>query len=554
MDAAEAIVQSLDDAGIEYVFGLPGSVIMNVIDKFHESDVEFVSTRHEQVATSMADGYARVTGRPGVTLVHVGPGAANQVVGLGAAYRDASPIVAIAGNEDLERLGRDIWHEWDVENVLDPITKWTGQVRRGDDAARIVRTGLVKSVSETPGPVFIDLPKDVSREKSTYNDAQKSFYDHNELSVPFSRPEPHSADVECTLHLLEDATKPLVLAGGGCVRSGSGDALKTFVENTGIPVVTSNSGRGILDETSSWSLGVVGRRGSDGANEALGQADLVLGIGARFSGLTTSNWTRPDPETTLVQVDIDSAELASQYPVECPVTADARAFLESITDRAGNIDLSWEEEVISEYRDRVRTERAAFFAYETDAESIGPQRLFATILEEKDDDAIVTQGGGVHASFNARQPAADPHSHLHAISFGGMGYGFPFALGAKLGAPDRQVICVEGDGGFTMVIQDLETAVRYDIDVKIVVYNNFSHGTQKLRQARLFDERYLGTDVENPSFAGVADQFGMYGATVSDPSELRPALGEVLDHDGPALLDVLVDPTVWPSTDDIAQI
>ncbi len=174
-----------------------------------------------------------------------------------------------------------------------------------------------------------------------------------------SRPEPHSADVECTLHLLEDATKPLVLAGGGCVRSGSGDALKTFVENTGIPVVTSNSGRGILDETSSWSLGVVGRRGSDGANEALGQADLVLGIGARFSGLTTSNWTRPDPETTLVQVDIDSAELASQYPVECPVTADARAFLESITDRAGNIDLSWEE-VISEYRDRVRTERAAF--------------------------------------------------------------------------------------------------------------------------------------------------------------------------------------------------
>lgn len=551
MDSSEVLVQSLADAGVDYVFGLPGSVIMNTIDKFVDRDIRFVSTRHEQVAATMADGYARVTGRPGVTLSHVGPGVANQIVGIAAAYRDGSPVVAISGNEDQARLGRDVWHEWDVEAVFRPFTKWNDRIERGEDTARQIRQALVKSVSGRPGPVHLDLPKDVSTARASYSEADRAFYEGESISMPMDRPDPADADVGRATELLEGATRPVVLAGGGCVRSDAGDALREFAETARLPVCTSNSGRGVLSERHELALGLAGKRGTDAANAVLEAADLVLGVGARFSALSTDNWTLIDDDTRLIQVDIRPEEFASQYPVDLGVLADARAFLEALVERGPASD--WTESDLAAAKDAVEDELAAFFDYpETDA--IGPRQLYAVLQDERDDDAIITSGGGVHSSFNRKQRALTPDTHLSAISFGSMGYGFPLALGAKLGAPDRQVICVEGDGGFAMVMQDIETAVRYDIDVKTIVYNNFSHGTQKLRQARLFDERYLGTDVDNPRFDRIAEEFGATGLRAEEPDELRGRVRDLFDADGPALLDVIVDPWEWPDTDSIAQI
>jgi acetolactate synthase-1/2/3 large subunit len=551
MDGSEALVQSLEDAGVEYVFGLPGSVIMNTIDKFVDRDVGFVSARHEQVAATMADGYARVSGKPGVTLTHVGPGAANQIIGVAAAYRDASPVVSISGNEDQPRLGRDIWHEWDVESVFEPFTKWNTRIERGEDAARQTRQALVKSVSGRPGPVHLDLPLDVSTGDAPYTDADADFFGEEPVSMPMARPEPNRRDVERSAELLEAAESPVVLAGGGCVRSEAGEALEAFVEAARLPVVTSNSGRGILSERHPLALGVAGKRGTDGANAVLSEADLVLGVGARFSALSTDNWSLIDADTDLVQVDIRPEEMASQYPVEVGVVADARAYLRALTETGVSSD--WAEADLEAAKEAVEAELAAFFDY-PEKDSIGPRQLYAVIQDERDDDVIVTSGGGVHSSFNRRQRALTPNTHLSAISFGSMSYGFPLALGAKLAAPDRQVVCVEGDGGFAMVMQDLETAVRYDIDVKTIIYNNFSHGTQKLRQGRLFDERYLGTDVDNPRFDRIAEEFGMTGLRVEDPQDLRGKVRDLFDTDGPALLDVIVDPWVWPGTEEIAQI
>lgn len=552
MDSSEVLIQSLDDAGIEYAFGLPGSVIMNTIDKFHDKDIDFISTRHEQVATTMADGYARVTGRPGVSLAHVGPGSANQIIGVGAAYRDASPVIAISGNEDLPRLGRDIWHEWDVSSVFEPFTKWNTRIERGEDAARVTRQALVKSVSGRPGTIHLDLPKDVSRSDASYPDADQEFYDSQSIQMPMDRPQPDPGEIDDTIRRLEEASRPIVLAGGGCVRSEAGDVLQDAVEELRIPVVTSNSGRGVLSERHPLSLGVIGTRGTDAANEIVRDVDLVLGVGARFSALTTDNWSLIDSGTELVQVDIHPEEFANQYPVESSVMADARSYLNALLD--ADIDAGWSEDELESAKQAVEDELDEFFDYPDDKDKIGPRQLFAVIQEERDEDAIMTTGGGVHSSFGKKVRALTPHSHLKTISFGSMGYGYPMAMGAKLGAPDRQVICVEGDGGFAMVMQDLETAVRYDIGVKTIIYNNYSHGTQKLRQARLFDERYLGTDVDNPRFDRIAEEFGVTGMRVEQPKNLRGQVQELLNQDGPALLDVIVDPWEWPPTDSIAQI
>lgn len=553
MDSSEVLVRSLDDAGVEYVFGLPGSVIMNTIDKFTASDcdVEFVSVRHEQVAATMADAYARVSGKPGVTLTHVGPGAANQVIGVAAAYRDMSPVVAISGNEDRPRLGRDIWHEWDVGAIFDPITKWHAQIERGEDASRLVREALLTSVSGRPGPVHLDLPKDVSRAEADYPETDRRFYDHEDVRMPLDRPRPDPADVTRTVELVEAAEKPVILAGGGCVRSRVGDALRRVAETARLPVVTSNSGRGVLSEDHPLALGMIGVRGTDAANAVVSEADLVLGVGARFSALSTDNWTLFDDDARFVQVDVRPEELGKQYPVELGVVADARAFLEALA--GGDVTSAWADGDLEAAKRSVEDELATYFE-EPDGDAIGPRQLFAVLQEERDADAIVTSGGGVHSTFNKKQRATDPHTHLETISFGSMGFGFPLALGAKLAAPDRQVLCVEGDGGFAMVMQDLETANRYDIDVKTVIYNNFSHGTQKLRQARFFDERYLGTDVDNPRFDRIAEEFGVTGLRAESPDELRDRVRALLATDGPALLDVIVDPWEWPDTSSIAQI
>lgn len=555
MDSSEVVMQSIQDAGGEYVFGLPGSVIMNTIDKLTDMEMEFVSTRHEQVATSMADGYARVSSKPGISLAHVGPGSANQIIGVAAAYRDASPVIAISGNEDLNRLGRNIWHEWDVQGVFERFTKWNKRITRGEDASRITRQALVKSLAGRPGPVHLDLPKDVSRETAPYPESDAAFYDQEDLTYPLVRPSPDRSTVRQTVKLLTEAEQPLILAGGGCVRSGVRAQLKRLIDRLQIPVVTSNSGRGIIPETHPLALGVAGKRGTDAANVAVEMSDLILGVGARFSALTTKNWDLIDRNTTLVQVDIHPEEFASQYPVDITTMADVGSYLEVLEEElvnAGVRDILTESET-SDLKEAMEQERREFFDY-SETEEIGPQQFYAVLKDERDEDAIITAGGGVHSSFAKSMPSPHAFALLQTISYGSMGFGFPLAMGAKLAAPEKQVICVEGDGGFAMVMQDLETAKRYDIDVKLLIYNNFSYGTQKLRQKRFFGERYLGTDVGNPRFDEIAEAFGIYSSRVERPGNLRASIREILDHDGPALLDVIVDPWEWPETESIAQI
>lgn len=547
MRGARILAETLEDGGVEYAFGVAGSAILGLLDEVVQSDVEFVPTRHEQVAASMATGYALATGRPTATMSHVGPGAANLMLGVAAAHRDDIPVVAITGNEPSHRLGKDVRHEWDVLEIFDRVTKHNVRVT-ADRPHEQIRDALIRSVTGVPGPVHIDFPRNHEEEDLPDPDERsRRRLRRKDLRASMTHSRPPAEAVERAADLLAGAERPLAVIGNEVRWFDAAPALRRFAEATGVPVATAKNARGALPESHPRSLGLVGRPGMDPTNDYLREADLVIGVGTRLSDITTLNWELIDPDATIVHATLRARELDRHYLAEVNALADPRSFLTDLIDaceRRG--ELPSFDGVAGEARAAYEDARQRFLDPEVDPtdEGVDPRKLVRAVDRAAGEYAFTT-GGGVHAHFPRRLPVDDLNGTFVTANFAAMSQGFPLGMGAQL-ALDEEVFVFEGDGGFSMVMQDLETAVREDIPVKVVVLNNGSYMSQRARQRRYYSERYAGTTFENPNFAAVAEEFGAFGEQVVDDEAIPGAVDRLVATDGPGLLDVHIDP--WLDT------
>lgn len=546
--AAELVVQVLADAGVKHVFGISGDSVLALIDAIERTPgISYMTVRHEQVGTSMADGYARVTGDPGVVLAHMGPGVCNLVIGLASAFRDSSPVIALTGVREARKIGRDSWHEIDQLGLLRPITKWNTRITSADSAARIMRTALTLALSGRPGPVHIELPKDVALVESKVEAGEtRKFASTREAA----RVAPNPALVARACDLLLSARRPVILAGGGLLRSGASEELLAFAQLLPVPVVTTNKGRSSIPEDHPLCVGPMGQYGTPFAGEEVKQADVLLGLGCRFSDVTTRDWSLVAPGTKIIHVDIDPKELGRQFEEELSMVGDVKMFLQAaITEmkrREGFKPFKGpleEHPRIAALVEGREAEREAYFQPSNHAAVPGkPHLLVKEISKVLKRDAIITLGAGLYARFAGRIRVAEPRSCLKSLGLGALGWAFPAALGAKLGQPSRQVVALLGDGDFMTVMQDMETAVRENIAAAIVVFNDFGHGSIRELQKRDFGGRVVGSDSRDVPFGDFARLMGALGTRVTRPEEVRPALGQILDSGKPGLLEIAIDP------------
>lgn len=543
MKGSDLLVQSLVQAGVKHVFGMSGHTTLPLLDSIsREPSIRFILTKHENTLVSMADGYARVSLEPGVCMAHVGPSAANLLAGIGSAYRDSSPVIAITCNEEQSRLDRDVMNTWDQLPPFRSITKWSVQVRSARDIPRIMRSAFVRSCLGRRGPVQVDLPLDVAAEKLEEAPAVKKPAYGSYSSR--ARPDP---DISRKIaEQLLRARRPLILAGAGINRSDATSELVEFAELTGVPVAVTSGGRGAFPERHALFAGVPGRSGNRTGSEALKESDLVLAVGSRLSDYTTLHWTLIDPSAMIVQVDIDPAEIARQYPVDMGVTADCRMFFRDAIEVARPLVAKTGSSQPSPWaralNERLAAERKALLEVDLDAVPIRARRLMKEIGEVIRHDAIVAVGGGRHSHFISQHwPFHAPRGGIRSVGFGAIGFAFPASMGAKLACPERQVLCLVGDGDFSMSMQDVETAVREKINVVTVIFNDSSYSSVKLIQTRSYG-RNIGVDYTNPDFAKYAELCGARGFRIERPAEIRPALEAALREDRPCVLDVIIDP------------
>ena len=544
--AADVVVQVLADAGVKYVFGISGDSVLALIDAIGRTPgITYMPVLHEQVGTGMADGYTRVTGDPGVVLGHMGPGVCNLVIGLAAAYRDSSPIIALTGVREGKKIGRDAWHEIDQLGILRPITKWGVRITSADSAARVTRTALTLALGGRPGPVHIELPKDIARVESSVESGSPLSFAAIREAV---RVGPNPALVSRALDMLLSARRPLILAGGGVHRSGASAALLAFAEAVAVPVATSSSGRGAIPEDHPLCAGPVGQYGTPFGSEQLKQADVLLAVGCRFSDVATRDWSLVSAGAKIVHVDIDPKELGRQYEEALSMVADAKLFFDAALGEAGKHGKTRKGSLESDPRvaELIKGREAdlkAFFDPSANSNVPGRPQLWvkeiAAVLKR---DAIVTVGAGLYARFAGRVPAFMPGSYLKSLGLGALGWAFPAALGAKLGQPSRQVVCMLGDGDFLTVIQDLLTAVREKIPVAVVVFNDNGYGSIRELQKREFGGRVVGSDYPTPPFDELARVMGALGLRAGRPEEAGPALGKILESGKPGVLEIPIGP------------
>ncbi|MFN3368346.1 MAG: biosynthetic-type acetolactate synthase large subunit [Thermus sp.] len=530
MKGSEALLKALEKEGVEVIFGHPGGAIMPVYDALYDSPIRHILVRHEQGGVHAATAYARASGRVGVVMATSGPGALNLVTGLADAYMDSTPVVAITGNVPRTLIGTDAFQEADVTGVTMPITKHNYLVQEVNDIPRVVREAFHIASTGRPGPVLIDLPKDVQLSEFT-----GSF--DVELDLPGYKPttKGHPKQIERALDALEQAERPILMVGGGA-QPAHGELL-AFAERTGIPVITTLMGLGAFPGNHPLWLGMPGMHGTVAANRAIHHADVILAIGLRFDDRVTGKVSRFAPHAhTIIHVDIDPAEIGKLVRTHIPIVGDARLVLKEMLKGAKPLRLaSWWRE-LEEWRTRYP------LRWKPRPHLQAPEVIRA-FAEATGGHAIVTTGVGQHQMFAAQYfPVARPRSFITSGGLGAMGVGLPFAIGAKVARPEELVIDFDGDGSFQMTLQELATLVKYRLDVKVVILNNGYLGMvrqwQDLFHAKRYSEVYLADS--NPDFARLAEAYGLKGIRVERKEDLMKGVEAVLSADGPVVAEFKV--------------
>lgn len=535
---SDALVQSLLKEGVQTIFGYPGGAIMPVYDALYnyQKELSHVLVRHEQGAVHAAQGYARVSGKVGVAIVTSGPGATNAVTGIADAMIDSTPMVVISGQVASPLLGTDAFQETDVVGVTQPITKWNYQVRKAEDIPHAIARAFYIARSGRPGPVLLDITKD----------AQFATFDYAYEPVKFIRsyrpvPEANPSQVAEAAKLINLAKKPLALIGQGIILGNAEKELKEFIEKSGIPAAWTLLGLSVLPTEHPLNVGMLGMHGNYGPNIKTNEADLIIAIGMRFDDRVTGDLTKYATNAKVVHLDIDPAEISKNVHADAPVLGDVKTTLPMLTKQ---INENKHEAWLEEFRacDRIETDRIITKQFYPDKPGLTMSEVINKVSDAYKDDAIVVTDVGQHQMMASRYfRFKQSRSLVTSGGLGTMGFGLPAAMGAQLGAPDRPVCLFVGDGGFQMTIQELGTIFQTEIPVKIVLLNNNFLGMVRQWQELFFDKRYASTELINPDFQLIAKGYFIETAKVSVREDLDDAIAKMVNHNGPYLLEVMVE-------------
>ena len=538
MNGAQITVAALQREGVDHVFGLPGTTVMHLIDALGEvDDIRFVSVRHEQVASMMADGFARGSGRLAACLASRGPGAANLAIGVHNAFAESIPMLVLVGQIPDAIAHRDSFEEMDLVRFFEPMTKWAVEIHETDRIPELLQRAVRTALSGRPGPVLVSLPLDVQlRQKESA--LQPRFR--------LSAPAPNSVDVDASLALLAESERPVVIVGGGMDGSSFDEDLLVLAEQLHLPVVTTWGRKSVFPNDSELFCGSLGYGILATTEAAVRNADVVLALGCKFSEFTTQRWTLLPQDAKLIHVDVSEEVLARVYIPTVAICADARATTAAL--RAAAKSQAERASAVERRRERLRALRAAYVeeARLPDVEAQVPGVSSAEVTQalssilESNRAVLINDAASMGAWLQRYLTMTRPASYYVAAG-GSLGWGFPGALGIQMSRPDERVISLMGDGSFWMVAQDLETAVRENIPVVTVVANNFAFGNTRDRQRVEHGGRYSGVFYGNPDFAELARLVGAYGERVESADDLVPAIQRALDSGRPAVIDVIQD-------------
>ncbi len=536
MRGGEAIIESLKNMGVKTIFGYPGGQTIPFYDMLYDSDMEHILVRHEQAAAHAADGYARASGRVGVCLATSGPGATNLVTGIGTAFMDSSPIVAITGQVPTHLIGNDAFQEADIIGITMPIVKHSYQPKDPDLIPSMIKSSFEIASTGRPGPVVIDVPKEVQEGELT------EFRD-DLIQTPGYNPtvKGNIKQIKKARDLIKQAKKPIILAGAGVIISNACCELKKLAESINAPVMTSLLGKGAFDETSDLALGMLGMHGRKVSNDYINESDLLIAIGIRFSDRTTGRLDSFVPDTKVIHIDIDPAEIGKNVDVDLPIVGDAKNVLKSLNKLLNGYAPSDE---VNKWSDMIKAKKQELLPRVSyDDVPLKPQRVIKEISEVLTPEAILTTDVGQNQMWAAHFfDTQKPRKFISSGGLGTMGFGFPAAIGAKVACPDDPVVSINGDGGFLMVCQELATVREYDLPVIAVVLENRTLGMVYQWQSLLYNERHSETLLGNsPDFVKLSESFGVNAVRITKPGETKEALSTAIKDNEPILLNVVID-------------
>jgi len=539
LTGAQIVCETLIKEGVDVLFGFPGGQILPFYDTLTQyPQLRHILVRHEQAAAHAADGYARATGRVGVCVATSGPGATNLVTGIATAYLDSVPIVALTGQVARTFIGKDAFQEIDITGITLPITKHNYLAMETSSLAYLVREAFYIARTGRPGPVLIDLPRDVQIDQAEFHYPSKIELPGYKLTL-----EGHKEQIKRAAKLINEAKKPVIIAGRGVNISGAFQEIRELAEAAQIPVITTLLGISCFPESHVLSYGMLGMHGMAYANMAVNNSDLIIAIGMRFDDRATGRVNAFAPNATIIHIDIDPAEIGKNVRVDVPIVGDVRVVLQALNKLiTTNKHPEWLHQLDSWRKDHPSTTIR-------DCAELLPQYVVRKIYEVTNGDAIITTGVGQNQMWAAQHYWYDkPNRFISSGGLGTMGYGLPAAMGAKLGCPNDTVWCIDGDGSFQMNIQELATIVQEKLAIKIAILNNSYLGMVRQWQELFYGKRYYATPLFGPDFVKIAEAYGVPGLRVTRRADVGPAIEKAMAYDGPFLIDFHVEPeeNVYP--------
>lgn len=537
ISGSEIVIECLKEQGVDTVFGYPGGTILNVYDALykHQDEINHVLTSHEQGAAHAADGYARATGKVGVCMATSGPGATNLVTGIATAYMDSIPVVAITANVGVNMLGKDSFQEVDIAGVVMPITKHSFIVKHIDDLAPTIRRAFEIAKSGRPGPVLVDITKDVTAAETEYIPETPEVIERKTDTI-------REEDVNKVIEMIKVSRRPFIMAGGGCIISDASAELAEFADKVDAPVCDTLMGKGAFDGRSERYTGMIGMHGTKVSNLGVSRADLVIVVGARFSDRVIGNASKFAPNAKIIHIDIDAAEIDKNIPTNASIVGDAKEVLKLLNSKlAAQSNKTWMSEI-----EDLKKQNPDVYSFDT---LNGPAAI-KKIYELTEGDAIITTDVGQHQMWAAQNYTfKEPRTFLSSGGLGTMGYGVGAAIGAKYGRPDKTVINIAGDGCFRMNLNEIATAARYNVPIIQVVLNNHVLGMVRQWQTLFYDHRYSNTVLDDSvDFVKVAEGLGAMGIRANTLDEFEAAMKTALTAGRPVVIDVTIagDDKVWP--------
>ena len=546
LTGAEIIIECLKAEGIDYVFGYPGGAVLHIYDAFYQQDkvqpdfVHHILVRHEQGATHAADGYARATGKPGVVLVTSGPGATNAVTGIATAYMDSIPMIVITGQVPKHLIGNDAFQEVDSVGITRPIVKHNFLINDVKDIAETFKKAFYVATTGRPGPVVIDIPKDITAEKIDFE-----YPSQIEMRSYHPTVKGHHGQIKRAMDLIVKAERPMIYSGGGVIIGNGSEQLRTFTRSLGYPITQTLMGLGAFPASDPLSLGMLGMHGTYEANMGMHHCDVLIAIGARFDDRVTGNLDKFCPEAKIIHIDVDPASISKNVKVDVPIVGEVAPVLDAINTLLDKSPAQTNQAAIEKWWLQINEWRAQdCLKYDRDSGTIKPQFVVEELFKVTNGDAFVTSDVGQHQMFAAQYYGFDkPRRWINSGGLGTMGFGLPAAMGAQLAFPDETVACITGESSIQMCLQELSTCKQYALPLKIINLNNGYMGMVRQWQEFFYEKRYAMSYFDAlPDFVALAEGYGHVGIKIEKPGDVRAALEEAFKQkDRLVFLDFITD-------------